>query len=82
VAKDLRNCAVSYIEEVELKKIVLIAFTRSAGGYEKPFALAEYRIGRQEGKWGQMVEGCNTNASPETRAHFHIMDVALKAWLR
>jgi hypothetical protein len=80
VAKDLRKCAASYIEAVKRKRIVLIAFTRSVGGYEKPFALAEYRIGRH-GQWGQMVESCNANASAETRAHFYAMDASLGVWL-
>jgi hypothetical protein len=77
VARDLKNCAASYVKQVVRKDIVFIALTlNSAAGHEKPFALADYRIGRQGGDgdsrgWGQMVKSCNANASPETCAHFH-----------
>ena len=86
VAKDLHNCAASYVEQVARKEIVFVALmAHSAAGHKKPFALADYRIGRHWlnypfGGWRQMVESCNATASPETRAHFHAMNETLEAF--
>ena len=80
VAKDLHNCAAAYVDQVARKEIVFVALmAHSAAGHDKPFALADYRI-RGQGGWGQMVESCNANASPETCAHFHAMNKTLEAF--